>query len=45
MKLKFETQKITYKDSFTLSSGREIQSCEVAFQTYGQLNKEKSMEY
>ena len=42
MKLKFETQKITYKDSFTLSSGREIQSCEVAFQTYGQLNKEKS---
>lgn len=42
MKLKFETQKITYKDSFKLSSGREIDSCEIAFQTYGQLNKEKS---
>ena len=42
MKLKFETQKITYKDSFKLSSGREIDSCEIAFQTYGQLNREKS---
>ena len=43
MKLKFETQKITYKDSFKLSSGKEeVESCEIAFQTYGKLNKKKS---
>ncbi len=42
MQIKFNTQKIKYKDCFKLSSGRSIDSCEIAFETYGKLNKKKT---
>ena len=42
MKIKFDIEKIKYKDSFKLESGKEIQDCEIAYKTYGKLNKKKT---
>ena len=42
MKIKFDIEKIKYKDSFKLESGKEIQNCEIAYKTYGKLNKKKT---
>lgn len=36
------TEKITLKDSIKLDSGKLINSCEIAFKTYGKLNKDKT---
>ncbi len=42
MKYNFKTQKIKYDESFRLKSGKFIDSCEIAFETYGRLNKNRT---
>jgi homoserine O-acetyltransferase len=42
MKYNFKIQKIKYDESFRLKSGKFIDSCEIAFETYGKLNKNKT---
>ncbi len=42
MNLKNYTEKIKLRDSIRLDSGKLINSCDIAFKTYGKLNKEKS---
>ena len=42
MKLKKETEILKIKNPIRLDSGKCINSCEVAFKTYGELNNNKS---
>jgi len=42
MKPSIQTEKIKIKGSITLDSGKTINSCEVAYKTFGTLNKSKS---
>ncbi len=42
MKSRHHIEKIKFKDSIKLDSGKLIDQCEVAFKTYGKLNKKKS---
>ena len=38
----FESKKIVLKESIKLDSGKLLQKCELAYMTYGRLNKNKS---
>ena len=42
MKYNPKIKKIKYRESFKLQSGKFIDDCEIAFETYGKLNKSKS---
>ena len=42
MKPSIQIEKLKIKESIKLDSGKYIDSCEVAYKTYGQLNKNKS---
>ena len=42
MKSSLEKEKLNLRESIRLDSGKLIDSCEVAFKTYGKLNKYKS---
>ena len=42
MKFKAKTEILKLKGSVELDSGKCIDSCEIAFKTYGSLNKDKS---
>ena len=44
MRQSLEKQKLILRESIKLDSGKLIDSCEVAFKTYGKLNKDKSNE-
>ncbi len=42
MKLKIESEVLKFKKLVRLDSGKRINSCEIAFKTYGNLNKNKT---
>ena len=42
MKLKIESEILKFQKTVKLDSGKKIESCEIAFKTYGKLNKEKT---
>ena len=42
MKLKIESEILKFQKTIKLDSGKKIESCEIAFKTYGKLNKEKT---
>ena len=45
MKIKFDIEKLNTKILFKLESGKEIQDCEIAYKTYGKLNKKKKNQW